>query len=188
MSLAMKLPVFYLVSSSRAEDLFAGQIVRDGRRVLRADLSAIGVSRTPTVMAVNRAGRIIAIRIGSVFPGSPEDARCSAELLSGTSHPLYMRITNAELPRYVAGKTRYQIIELHQAPTPLPPGLQYRQIPPGELSVRAAHEIPRDNTVFVDCNTVKSPLVCQNALLILSSIWAPDNLVAVNLPKRGGRQ
>lgn len=179
---SLGLPVFFLLSSRGAQDSLANRLMAEGKAVLRADLAAIGVIRTPTILSVDSAGRILAIRIGTV--GSKDEELYATELLRGTSAPLYSRIANAELPQYIARSPDYQIIELRDVSTPLPKGFRYRQIPIAELTVRAAHEIANDATVFVDCNTVISAMACQNALLILSQSRKPDHLVAVNLPTR----
>jgi hypothetical protein len=178
------IPVFYLISRAQAQDSFVRELESGQHKVIRADLASIGVNRTPTIMAVNPTGQILAIRIGSVFAASPQKRQYAAELLFGTGKPLYGRITSAELQRHIVGTSDYQIIKLRDVATPLPKGLRYRFIPLGELSVRANHEISKESPVFVDCNTATSPFTCQNALLLLSNTWAPDRLFAVDLPAR----
>jgi hypothetical protein len=179
---SLGLPVFFLLSAEPNEDILARHLAGENKYVFRADLSAIGVSRTPTILAVDGTGRVLAIRIGTIAPADQE--KYVDELLLGTSTPLYVRIKNAEVMRYVARVPKYQVIELRSTKTPLPAGLQYRQIPVNELSIRAIHEISRDTAVFVDCNSVKSAMTCQNALLLLSNTWTPDHLFAIDLPTR----
>ena len=179
----LELPVFFLLSSESNEDILARRLALEEKNVLRADLALIGVSRTPTILAVDSTGRVVAIRTGTISPA--EEEQYLDELLVGTSKPLYLRIKNAEVMQHLTLGLKYQIIELRNNKTSLPAGLAYRQISVSELSIRAPHEITSDTMVFVDCNTAKSAMACQNALLSLSNIWAPDHLFAINLPTRG---
>jgi hypothetical protein len=149
--------------------------------VLRGTLSRLGVARTPTFVAVNRQGMIIAIRTGSVPDKARE--RITAELLYGTSKPLYSRVDMRTAQSMAASADHYGMIEL--APPVAAPfrGAHYRVIRPDELSIRAPHEFDRNSPLFLDCNSAGSPTQCQSALIALSQRWPHERLFAVDLER-----
>ena len=182
---ALGVPVVFLISSRSEQNAVAHQMRADGKQFLREDLHLIGVNRTPTELAIDKTGRVLAIQVGTASLVPSEQEQEIAELLFGASRPRYSRISGTDLPVYAARAAEYQIIELPGRKTLRVAGLRYREIPMDDLWVRAAHEIDRTATVFVDCDSARSANTCQTALLVLSHRWGPDRLFAVNMPTRG---
>lgn len=181
---ALAIPVFFLLSSDAEEDTLAQKLKTQGESVIRGDLVRLGVARTPTVLAVDATGRVLAIRVGAVSDASTEKDRIMEEMLTGTSEPLYGRLQSSELTRYLQRGRPSEVIELRTPVRPISGEVHYRQIRLGDLSIRAPREIDKSTTVFVDCDSAGSPFACQEAMLILAKTWEPRRLFAINLPVR----
>lgn len=173
-------PVWYLLPPASDQDSLAKAMTLGGLRVLRGRLNDLGLPLTPTFLAVDRKGVIVAIRTGSV-PLLKRDS-VVAELLYGTSKPQYSRVRQRDA-QALCNVGPCGIIELTPASSVVVPGIKSRVIPVDELSIRALHEFDHNSRLFLDCKSAVSPFQCQTALLLLAQRWPPELLYALDLQR-----
>lgn len=179
---AFKMPVVYLVSTSAEQDPEAKRLKSEGRTVWRGSLFGMGVGRTPTFLALDASGRIVALHVGTVEPKLQD--RFFAELLSGSTRHWYDRISGTEAAEYAKQNQKYQLVALSKPKSPVFQQARYDVIPEDELAMRAPYELSPEVTTFVDCDTAPSMLDCQSALITLGEALEFGRLFAIGLPTR----
>jgi hypothetical protein len=176
------IPVIYLLPKNAREDARAQEFRSLGRKVVRADPSPVGFSRVPTLAALDQAGIILAMWIGTV----PNEIapRVLREIISGAGGTPYSRIGSTDLEATTRREANYQILTLTEPWKPLFPGAHSTFIPEPELGVRAGYELKKEVPTFVDCGGAGvSPLACQEAVMMISRM-SFARVSAVDLPVR----
>ncbi len=145
----------FLISSRSEQNAVAHQMRADGKQFLREDLHLIGVNRTPTELAIDKTGRVLAIQVGTASTGAERAGAGNRRTAFRGQQTRYSRISGTDLPVYAARAAEYQDHRATGRKTLRVAGLRYREIPMDDLWVRAAHEIDRTATVFVDCDSAR---------------------------------
>jgi len=173
-------PVFYVLPPGPDHDSLAKSLYAGGVKVLRSDLPFFGVSRTPSMIAVDRSGMVQAMWTGNV----PDDHADTVlgELTTGASAPLYSRATRRDLDE-IAKASAYELLVFNTAKATWPSGTRYRFIPGGELAIRAEYELHKNVPIIADCSTAASGLSCQENLLTLANSGF-TRLIALDLPRQ----
>lgn len=173
---------FYMISSNSKQDGFAKDLEARGSNVLRGVLFFVGVSRTPTMLAIDRSGKVIAIWTGTVPHARKEETL--KELIFGTTPPLYTRVTTSEVASWARKFNEYRVIALREPRAYAVSADHYQVIPGDELAIRAGYELPPQAAAFIDCKTAVNISECGEALLTLAKSAEHTQLFAIDFPRR----
>jgi len=176
-------PVIHVLPDRANQTSLYTEMRSRGKDVLRINLRAFGITRTPAAIAVNHDGHIQAVYTGTV-PSTLQN-RAVHDLIEGKTEPLYAR-TDMKAVRAGGLPPNSQFIILldHHADAGFK-GNTFN-IPISELGLRAQYELDRAKPTFIDCSAGGIwPYICQDELLLLHSLGF-KHLTAVNLPFRQG--
>ena len=167
------------------QDAEASRLRRAGETVSRGVLGALGVAFTPTILAVDSRGEVIASWVGTVAPD--QVGVRVAELTAGRGARAYRAIEWSDAEALVKMSPDSQVLGLMGSQANSPFGSRYKVIPANELVPRARYELRPDVPTVVDCDAAKSFIECQSALVTLSQIYRFKRLFAVGLKPAGPR-
>jgi hypothetical protein len=172
--------VIYLVDDVPNQDPRASALRDGGRVVVRANLAGVGLSRTPTMAAIDPSGTIIAMAVG-VLQGERAE-KAIVTLLEGRSAPPYSRIPPTGDSDVLSGATQVLTFRRPQGG----PLLQsnYRVMEERDAAIRAKVEFDRARPLVVNCEPESiHPFMCQGILIALADSGF-QGLKAVGLPFR----
>jgi hypothetical protein len=178
---ALGIPVAYVIPDRSGQDDRIRELESQHRNVVRMNLRQFGISRTPTLVAIDRRGEIVAEWAGTV----PEHRANEIidKLISGQSAPLYQSISIARVSSLLREEPQAQLISLSAIGGLDKNGRKSQLLPLSEIGVRARYELLPQYPVIIDCRTAVSAGKCQDALLILVGMHF-NRLFAVDLEKR----
>jgi hypothetical protein len=179
------IPVLYVLPSDSDQEVEARHLTALGRSVYREELVSLGLTRTPTIVAIDPNGTLRAMSIGSVAANREDEFL--AALTSGITVAPYTRV-KSDNPKLHALSGGGQLLSFSKPIDPRLALLPYKVIPAVEVGVRAQYELRKDQPLLVNCSPEEvHPMQCQEILLTLSQSHFSD-LVAVNLPLRASSE
>ncbi len=178
----LKLPVVYITSAKPKDRRIGDELELAGRHVVRADLGLLGLTRLPSILAVDRSGHILSMRIGAVSTSTEDETL--KEITIGFGMPSYLRLSSKDIPDRIRGQETYQLLAFSSSQNSLFSGAHFKRFRVDELSVRSKYEMDKAAPTFVECapQAIK-PFPCQDALLRMKEMGY-EQLFAVDLQKR----
>jgi hypothetical protein len=174
--------VLYVVPARSDQAQKVRELEAMGRSVIKVDLADFGVTRVPTVLAVDKAGMILSMWSGNLPSGSAASPLIN-DLLAGATERLYSRTDRERLRHAALEANRYQLLAFREGlPEPFK-GARQTVIPFNEISVRAQYELRPDVPTYVDCSGGIPAARCQDTLISLAKLHF-QQVTAIDLQQR----
>ena len=176
-----KIPLVYILPNRGTQTRLYEAMKGDGVDAVSLDLRAFGLTRTPTMVSVDRQGLIQAMFVGTVSPDS--EIATIKSLLDGITRPVYQRASMAAIEDGDDWADTQLIL-----PSSTQSGFKSKapvfQMPQLEIVERARYELDANKRTALICSAKGViPYSCQETLLSLYTQGFHD-LIAVDLPAR----
>ncbi len=155
------LPTYYVLPQNDRSNESARDLAALGKNVIRANLNSFGVTGVPTLLRVDRGGRIVTKWTGTASPSNRE--RIFNAFVRGSSLESYETIPESDLAAY-SRTSGMDVIALSGVKSGA--GVPEKLIPVSELATRARYELSTDRIAVIDCATSLTRS-CDEAAIIL---------------------